>query len=119
MGCTLRNRRQRAVLSVTDSRSKPRHRSNSYAAPHCRWLINIAHIPGELPAGSANELRPNLDAGLQPWIFDRDLRCNFGKRGCQIKGCRDFETEQYCSAKHPDTDQYADSQGDLSRLEPK
>jgi hypothetical protein len=24
-----------------------------------------------------------------------------------------FWTEQYCSAKHPDTDQYADSQGDL------
>jgi hypothetical protein len=52
-----------------------------------------------------------LDSG-----FSRNLSRSSGEFGGEML---DFWTEQYCSAKHPDTDQYAGSQGDFLSKEPK
>jgi hypothetical protein len=51
-----------------------------------------------------------LDSG-----FGRDLSCSSGEHGCE----RLIWSEQYCSAKRRDMDQYSASQGYLLSKEPK
>jgi regulator of protease activity HflC (stomatin/prohibitin superfamily) len=86
-------------------------RRNKLAAPHDRLLINIAHIPRELAAGSVKEFDPH------PVHPERRPVALFSPRS--FYEVLALWTEQYCSAKHPDMDQYPGSQGELSRKEPK
>jgi hypothetical protein len=99
---------------------KPGGNANHHAAPHCRLLFNIAHIPGELATDRANlpclVYRKRSVAALDPGA-SRNLSRKFRRTRLQNDVVRGFWTEQYCSAKRQDTDQYAGSQSRTKNLE--